>query len=358
MSVVAAELSLATPGDLGAIAEFLLPLGGPSFGDRFPGATPQEFYCWKYFKNPLGDAIVAIATAGDSVVSVVAAVPKHIWVAGRTVTAYELGDFLTREDYRKQGLFSRSIELVCSEAGKHGAQLVYVRPNDISFPILANHLSFLEAQRVVSRRYRVPSHALWRKARVPTSISRTTGIDVFFRRFCLPQFRENNVRVVRVERFGDETDDFWRVASQGYEFAIVRDKAYLNWRFADCPTPYKIWQAMRNGQTAGFLVASVNGDKTMGSIIDFFTDRNDVEAARALLSTSMSNLLNAGVGTISTWALQGSAHSAPQALLKRSFPFRNKKHLHLAFRMLAAAEVSLPSTPLKWHFTLGDSDGV
>ena len=357
MNAGAPELRLAEPKDLDAVAEFLVPLGGTSFAERFPGATPRVFYSWKYFANPLGHAIVAIATSKDSVVSVVAASPKRIWLEGKIVLAYELGDFLTRDDYRKQGLFSRLIELACQEAVNRGAHLVYVRPNDVAFPILTSKLSFIEAQRMDARRYIAPSEILSRKTRISPSLVRRTGIDVLFKTLCVPRSGKN-VRVIAAERFGDEADQLWAKASRDYTFAVVRDKNYLNWRFVDCPTPYKIWRAMRNGDTAGFLVASVNRQNTVGAIVDVFTENNDTDAARALLATSMADLLDRGVGAVSTWTLRGTADSAPHRLLRRTFPFRRSRHLHLAFRILAPHEVSLPLTSPKWHFTLGDSDGA
>ena len=48
--------------DLEAIARFLPGLGGPRFSERYPERTLIDFLDWKYFKNPLGDAVVAIAT--------------------------------------------------------------------------------------------------------------------------------------------------------------------------------------------------------------------------------------------------------------------------------------------------------
>jgi GNAT superfamily N-acetyltransferase len=355
------EMRLAGPTDLARIAEFLIPLGGKSFGERFPDGTAQDFYRWKYFGNPLGDAIVGIATAADSVVSVVAATPKRIWLSGKTVLAYELGDFLTDKDYRGMGLFSQLIELVCREAGARGSSLVYVRPNDVSFPILAGKLSFHEAQRIDARRFVLPSHTLSRKTGIPAGLLRLSALDWLLKRRCIPRSRRGAVTVVPVERFGEETDQLWQTASAGYDFALMRDSSYLNWRFSDCPTPYKIWLAFRNGQAVGFLVTSASRTVPTAAMVDLFTESSDGEAVRALLATGMGSLLNSGVRLISTWTLQGSAGvsalPAARALLQRAFPFRYTQHLHLAIRVLLPQEITLPLASQKWHFTRGDSDG-
>jgi hypothetical protein len=352
------EVRLAEPADLTQIAPFLIPLGGELFGERFPDGTAQDFYRWKYFGNPLGNAIVGIATAGGTVVSVVAATPKRIWLLGKTVLAYELGDFLTDGNYRKMGLFSQLIELVCREAGTRGSSLVYVRPNDVSFPILAGKLSFHEAQRMDARRFAIPSHTLSRKTGIPASLLRLSGMDWLFKNRCIPRSSGSAVTVVPLERFGEETDQLWQRASAGYDFALVRDSGYLNWRFSDCPTPYKMWRALRNGRTVGFLVTSADRTVPTAAIVDLFTESNDVEAVRVLLATGIGSLLDGGVQSISTWTLQGSAQSAAHELLQRAFPFRRKQHLHLVFRVLPPQEITLPVPAQKWHFTLGDSDGA
>jgi Acetyltransferase (GNAT) domain len=352
------ELGLARPSDLSRIAQFLIPLGGESFGERFPDGTVQDFYRWKYFSNPLGEAIVGIAAVGDAVVSVVAATPKRIQLCGKTAPAYELGDFLTDGNYRKLGLFSRLIELVCREASNRDSSLIYVRPNDVSFPILVSKLAFHEGQRLDSRRFVLPSPTLSRKTGVPAHLLRLSGMDWLCKKGCIPNYSGGSVTVSSVERFGEETDQLWQRASAGYDFALVRDSSYLNWRYADCPTPYKIWLAARNGETVGFLVTSADRASPTAAVVDLFASIGDAEAVRALLARGLEDLLRSGVQLISTWTTQGGTQSAVQKLLRRCLPLRRKQHLHLAFRVLKTEEVTLPSPSQKWHFTLGDSDGA
>jgi ribosomal protein S18 acetylase RimI-like enzyme len=161
--ILSPEVRLAEPVDLAQIAQFLIPLGGDLFGERFPDGTAHDFYRWKYFGNPLSDSIVGVATAGTEVVSVVAATAKRIRLAGKTVLSYELGDLLTDNAYRGMGLFSKLVELVCSEARERGSALVYVRPNNKALPILTGKLRFQEAQRIETRRWIIPSRVVARE---------------------------------------------------------------------------------------------------------------------------------------------------------------------------------------------------
>jgi hypothetical protein len=139
---------------------------------------------------------------------------------------------------------------------------------------------------------------------------------------------------------------------------VVRDSSYLNWRFSDCPTPYTIWLALRNGQTAGFLVTSRERATPTAAIVDLFAESNDADTVRALLATGIAALLNEGVQLINSWSLRGSAQSAAHVLLRRALPFRRKPQLHLAFKILRPEKAALPLPSQKWHFTLGDCDGA
>ena len=165
------EIRLAGPQDLKEIGRLLPDVAGALFPERFPGQTAADFCRWKYFMNPIGDAAVGVAVKENRVISVVSATPKRIEVNSEVLLAFELGDFITDSQYRKTGLFSSLIHLVCTEAAKRGAGFVYVRPNEISFPILTKSLSFVEAQKIDARRYVAPSGLIYRKIGLSPKVS-------------------------------------------------------------------------------------------------------------------------------------------------------------------------------------------
>jgi GNAT superfamily N-acetyltransferase len=347
------ELRLANSEDLPAIANFLPELGGPHFAERFPHKTVEDFYRWKYFTNPAGQAIVAAATVGSRVVSVVAAIPKRVSYQGQTKIVYELGDFLTALDFRGKGLFTRLIEMVCQEVSNRGGAFVYVRPNENSFPILAAKSAFQEVRHIDARRFVLPSGVISRKTKLPAGLLRLSGMDFFTRAACVPKSRGTSVTVERVERFGPEINNLWERAARDHEFALVRDVDYLNWRFSDCPTRYQIWIARRH-DIAGYLVAFTHETGNMASLVDVFSESRDEEAAEALLGNCFRSFLANGVDSLHTWVLQGSSGST-EASLRRAFPFRGKQHLHLAMKPLREG---LPAHPENWLITMGDFDGI
>lgn len=345
----------ATRRDLPAIADFLPALGGPLFAERYPGRTLIDFLEWKYFRNPLGDAVVAVAVDGDLVAGLVAATPKALAVDHTRISVYELGDFLTDRQYRGRGIFSTLIERVAEELTARGAALAYVRPNDNSFPILVRHCSFVEARQIDGRRFVFPSDILARRVSRPAAVLGRLGLDRAAMRWALAS-APASVDVRAIDRFGPGHDSLWEEASGRYQLSIDRHSAFLNWRYADSPTPFLLWEALRGGRVAGFLSAFVSPSSRTGHIADLFTDPEDDEACTALVRACFRTLREQGVGSIYCWSPRGDATSAPGRILSRACPLSNGRPLHFAVRVFDSEFKGLP--PSAWHLAMGDFDGV
>ncbi len=341
--------------DLEAIARFLPGLGGPRFSERYPDRTLIDFLDWKYFKNPLGDAVVAIATDGGQVVGLVAATPKTLWLDGDWVAVYELGDFLTDDRYRGRGIFSNLIERVCAELARRQAALAYVRPNENSFPILVRRCHFTEARQIDGSRFVFPSDVLARKLLPSAAVFGRLGLDWAAMRWALPP-ASASVTVSPTDRFGTPHDRLWQAGSRGYRLAIDRRSEYLNWRYADSPTPFSLWDARRNGDTVGYLAAFVSPSSRTGHIADLFTASGDDEACAALLATCFGSLREQGVRSIYCWRPRGEDGTAAGRALARACPLSNGQPLHFAVRILDPHFRGLP--PSAWQLSMGDFDGV
>lgn len=345
---------LASAQDLPGITQLLPELGGADYRERFPGHACADFIHWKYFANPAGEAAVGVALDGERVVSIVAGTPKRVWLDGDTALAFELGDFITAPDHRGRGLFSALINLVCNAAQERGAAFTYVRPNDVSFPILASRLAFLEPGKIESRRYVALSGAVQRKIGIPAALLRSIGIDALFRSMTIPR-QSATVEVESVDRFGADADEFWARTREHYRFSLVRDSTYLNWRYAEGTTPYRRWTARRQKRLAGYLVAFVAGMQPIATIIDLYTHPQDEEAAAALLHVALEDMLRTGTQVVYTWTPQAGAESVADRLLKRTCRFVHQQ-LHFAMRPLDGNRPQ-PLPPSAWQLSAGDFDG-
>lgn len=342
--------------DLAAIGEFLRDLGDSYFNEkRFPGKSARDFYEWKYFGNPMGDAVVGVAMAGSRVVSMLAAMVKPLQVEGRRVTAYEIGDFLTVPDFRKRGLGSRLTEMLYAEMRTRGAALVYGQPNDVSFPVLMK-LGFEEPQQIHQRSYAVPSRAISRRLHVSPKLISWTHIDDLTRSVAAPA-GSRSVRVERISRFDAESDRIWEKARDGYKFLVVRESEFLNWRYVDSPTPYQIWLARRGNEPVGFLVGFSGKDERVGEIVDLFTSESDLTAARALLHHAFKEFHSQGMRAILAYTIVNSPRSMVGKLLRRACPIARQRPLHFILRSFESS-VTPPLPTSGWHLAPGDFDGV
>ncbi|HKD85082.1 MAG TPA: GNAT family N-acetyltransferase [Terriglobales bacterium] len=348
---------LAGSDDLEQIGRLLPLVAGPQFPERYPGRTVTEFCHWKYFTNPAGEAAVGVAVDGAKIVSLAAGVPKRVKLGDDTVIAYELGDFITDPAYRKRGLFSAVINLVCEEAARRGAAFAYVRPNESSFRILTPGLNFIEARKIDERRYFVPSSLVHRKTGWPASLPRALGLDWLARESLLPS-RPASVKVERATRFGAENDILWQSAREQYAFTLSRDTSYMNWRYVDGPTPYQIWVARRDAHPVGYVVTFASPSEPIAYVIDLFTLPQDSDAASALLRTAVDSLLADDVQVVYTWTVQSSASSAGHRLLKRACAAPVRPHLHLAIRFLSDRLDASRLPADGWQLTAGDFDGI
>jgi hypothetical protein len=351
------SLRLGTRPDLPAIAAFLPPLGGGRFRLRHPQTVSVvDFYRWKYFENPYGETVIGIAGESDTIASMASALPKRVQVGGSVHFAYELGDFLTAEKFRKRGLFTQVIELLCEECARRGASFVYVRPNSVSFPILAERSSFTEAAQIQPRRYVRMSSALSRKTGLPARLLQLTGVDALVSHLAAGG-HGGGVEVEPLRRFGPDTDTFWERVRREYSFLLSRESSYLNWRYIDSATPFEAWVALRRETVAGFLVGSMAASAPEAFIADLLTSAGDDDAARALVRTALDRFHRGGARTVSTWALLRDRDSAPARILPRACGFRDGGPMHFAIRPLASS-FSLQALPTaRWHFTQGDFDG-
>lgn len=348
-------LRFATPADLPSIARFLPALGGPALSERFPGQTLVEYLRWKYFSSPLGDAVVGLAVDAEQVVGLVAATPKTLYIDGTAHAVYELGDFLTDERYRGRGIFSQLIETVCAELTRRCATLAYVRPNENSYPILVRHGSFFEARQLDVRRFVFPGAFLARRVSRHAALFGRVGLDRAALRWALGS-PSRSVHVRRIERFGGGHDRLWRVAGSGYRLVVGRHSDYLNWRYAQCPTPFVLWEACRGEDPVGFLSAFASPSSATGHIADLFAAHDDTDACSALLTACFHFLSDARMASIYGWTFRGDVRAAIGRALSRACPLATGRPHHFAVRILRPGFPGLP--PSGWQLSMGDFDGI
>jgi hypothetical protein len=118
-----------------------------------------------------------------------------------------------------------------------------------------------------------------------------------------------------IDRAGDEIDQVWRTAHDPQHVSIVRDSAWLNWRYVNAPElDYRVLVAERAGAVIGYLVfrLSAGARQRVGAIAEWLAP--DEAVVCTLLRHALERLQAAQVDSVAALAIPGSSQ---WRLLKR-----------------------------------------
>ena len=210
------------------------------FNRSFHTVRTLEHWRWKFLNNPAGRERISLAFLDQQLVAQYAGYPVRFFDHGRQIEANHIGDTMTDPAVRHLGRGPSSVlgrtarhfyENHC--AGKVAFNFGFNVANIQKFSI-----RFLGSDRVESVPYRQrelrssPFRALSRAERwiKGCSLNLVTGMS-------------------------DEFDALFARVAPAYGFILVRDAAYLRWRYLECPdTAYALVGIRKWGKLVGWIV--------------------------------------------------------------------------------------------------------
>lgn len=173
-----------------------------------------------------------------------------------------------------------------------------------------------------------------------------------------PRATPAGLEVRRVPRFGAEVDALWAAGAVDMPLAIVRDSAYLNWRFADAhDAVYELLECRERatGRLRGVAVVRQCDFLFANTcfVVDWLVPADDLDATTALVAAAEQRANEGGAASLATL-----------------FQHRDRRFLgfqRLGFLVYGSVyfQVVIPFTQHDTHFyrehwyhTLGDSDLV
>jgi GNAT superfamily N-acetyltransferase len=320
------------------------------------------YYGWKLLNNPVRKGQLCVAHFAEQVVGVASITPKRLLIMGKTEIGAEIGDTFTHPNFQRRGIFSRLVNLCLENATQKNIDFIYGTPNKQSLPGYEKNLGFS----------RIPNANVWRYIRpvnvqnVLFSLPKTRPfakiigpiLDVLFKTVYAFQGIGSNGKGISVEQvaaFPEGIGRVWEKVSSNYDWILVRDKVYLDWRYFENPDRYRVWIAQREEIPLGYIVVKLGTWRKMrvGYIADFLSDESDMDVFRELLQNAFQYFKNNKVDLIATWAVENSKH---QKILKRYGFIRNKRQVIIWFKNEAGRKVM--NRTCRWHFTMADSDNI
>lgn len=304
----------------------------------------------------------------NTVVGFLGQIPVRAVIAGREVLATQGADIAILEPFRRIDLFLTLLHASLGQLKAAGVALSYGTANasvSLTLSSLLGQRSIAALPLLVlplSAEASSPSHP---GARALTGIL-AAGISAA--QYCAQFLRlaaGHRLRVIRVLRFDDRFDQFWQRIQRDYRVQLVRDAAYLNWRYVDAPNA--VYERLciehaSSGTIEGFVVLRLTqrGDQVRGSICDLVTPRQGQRAvAHALLAASLKWFRAHSAAIAEVWMLPGS----PLRFVLRSHGFIPRSKEQYGFQAsLIAPETDSPHQGIEqaddWFLAMGDSDRV
>lgn len=314
--------------------------------DRVWGShMSDEEFDWWFERNPVGRRLVALAESeeGGEVVGVAAMSFFRMILGGEERVVTMPVHVATDPGWRRRGIFPR-LELENEEqAAADGAPVTLTFPNAASHPIFTGPLGWVD----------LPRRRLWARplragALVRYALGRPGAERGSLRPASVEARTYGPVRVEPVTRFGPEADELWRASSAPYGSHVIRDAAFLNWRYADSPRDYRMFAAYRDGQLRGVAIMghTYRHGVSAGFLADLVAPPEAAREARALLRRCLAEVAAADAFV----ALPPPAQRG--AFLSLGFAPANRV-IRFIGKVLRSGG-ALPAGP--WHFTLGDFD--
>jgi GNAT superfamily N-acetyltransferase len=237
---------------------------------------------WKLRSHPEAVRWHVVAEAGGEVVGSRLFWLLRVRAGDRELVARQGVDIAVHPDYQGRGVltamrnFAREesasafdVELHLGSTRSHPA-LVRLRAHEVEPRLLGNPVAVFGA----------------RLERLPTDHA--------------PALLEQPFSIRETSRFDERIDAFAEEACRPFDVALVRDRAYLNWRYCDAPgRPYRVRLAEQEGCLLGYAVLRVSGERAY--IADLLALPDRAELVRALVADAIMQARRAGAERIECW---------------------------------------------------------
>lgn len=316
------------------------------------------YWDWKYFQNPAGEHMVTVAVDGSKIVGVQGYLPGRLKYNSKVYLSAQNTDMAVLPEYRSGGTFLKMHSKAMEYGPKKRGALCYGFPNKTAYR-LASCLEYAGVCPMFNlTKVLNPIPYVQRKVglRLLTdlfgSIGKRVIVSMNRKKLLLPQ----GFRMVEVTRFDSRFDEFWHREAENYPIAVVRDSQYLNWRYIDCPTSYKIFCVEKDGSIKGFVVLRYlrDEDVTRGRIVDILIEWGQEQIGELLLTHGIDYFIDNEVDVVTCWMLEHWPMF--KILRKKGFVKKQSPHYLVANSQVADISSELFADMSKWYMTMGDSD--
>lgn len=290
-------------------------------------------WVWKYRgPNPAGSPLIYVAENDGEIVAHFAIMPMRYRIDGQTVLGSHSLAMMVTPAWQNRGLIKFVADKLLADAVEAGLAFTYGYPNDNAYDL---HLKLLGYEDVCRQQ-------LWQRELASGEASKGEAPNIGL------DWREITVFSAEAEALFSRTEP--RLGA-----AVLRDAAFLNWRYLARPdVRYFAFGAYRGAELAGYCVLKLyqEGSLLRGHFLDILAVADDDEAGGFLLDMGLDFFRSKGCGEVNLW-MQGSPFIC--GLLARR-DFRTVSSRPFICRFNRDKGYFQPRlTDKNWYFTMGDT---
>ena len=241
---------------------------------------------WKYKgNNPAGKPIMIYAENDGVIIGHFAAIPMNYWINGEEIIGSHSAAMMIDPEWQNKGLIMFVADKLIKELEEQKIPFTYGYPNDNAYDL---HIKLLGYEDVAMQR-------LFRKEMQSNGnyASETTS---------------ESLKWQRIEHFDDRVNALWDRAKNDFKAIVIRNSAFLNWRYLDRPdVPYYAFGAFNCEILEGYCVLKLYREENVlrGHFIDLFTNNGNRECGQFLVKNGLEFFTGKKVDEVTLW-MQGS----------------------------------------------------
>ena len=331
------------------------------------GEANEAFLRWQLERGPAGPAISVVARDSGRLIGQAAMVPVGMWLSGKPITAGLALNPLVDPDSEGRGIPLDLLRKLDATAAEERIAFSYAFPDDASLRVLVNQGGFKEIASLSLLIRPLKPERLAAKTTGSRVLARTTSIARMVWRTPSPSVRQKDVPGLSIDQVTDFDEPFavfWRRVQNRTPLMVVRDSAYLNWRYIEAPgREYAAFAARSEGKVRALIVlrAAPLGRLSAGLIVDLVVEASGEgrAAGRLLIDHAGVFFRDQDLDMLATLSLR---HTDEFRLFRASGfrmqpKFVEPHPLHLVVRS-HAEEANAAYDLHNWFLTLGDSQIV
>jgi len=284
-------------GDEGKI----IPLYEKTFGHPMGKTESIQHWTWEFIENPNRKLWIWLADDKGEVIGQYTVIPVRFKVASENLMGSLSLDTITDARYRGQGIFPKLAIAMYQQLEKEEIPFTYGFPNKNSIHGFVKKLQWEEV---------APLPALILPLRPTRLLKRYLGkwakalslLDKVYTAIIKAVFPRTDAQVQSLDKFDHRFDVFWQRIEGRLKTAVIRDEAYLNWRFHDRPeSDYMIYAQIDQDEVQGYIVLKTveQFDLKIGYIMDLMAMWDKPHVIKGLVKKALEVFITKNVDMIS-----------------------------------------------------------